>query len=126
MTNFSIKWDTEVKNLARKCVNHDFITLVSKGENGSLTEEEKKKVKEISEKIKDHYGMWYISEMIWKVEHALADNREPMAKLAVSNVYQVISGESYWTNIFSNDFSTDEAINIKNLKDGLKELLAIA
>ena len=123
MTNFSIKWDTEVKELARKCVNNEFISLVAKGENGILTEDEEIKVEKLSKEIKDPYGMWYISDMIWRVEHALADNREHLAILAISNIYNTISTESYWTNIFNNDFSTDEAINIKNLKDGLKDLL---
>lgn len=124
MTNFSIKWDTEVKELAKKCVNYEFITLVQKGENGSLTESEETKVKELSEGIKDAYGMWYISNMIWRVEHALADNRESMALLAISEIHSTISSESYWTNVFKNDFSTDEATNIKNLRYALKELLA--
>jgi len=124
MTNFSMKWDTEVKELARKCVNTEFIRIVAKGENGALTENEEVVVRKLSEEIKDAYGMWYISNMIWRVEHALADNREPMAKLAVSEIFSTISTESYWTDIFNNDFSTDEAINIKNLRDGLKELLA--
>jgi len=124
MTNFSIKWGTEVKELARKCINTEFISLVAKGENGTLTESEEVKVKELSEGIKDAYGMWYISNMIWRVEHSLADNREPLAQLAVSEIYNTISTESYWTNVFKNDYSTDEAINIKNLRDGLKELLS--
>ena len=123
MTNFSMKWDTEVKELARKCVNIEFIRLVAKGENGALTENEEVVVRKLSEEIKDAYGMWYISNMIWRVEHALADNREPMAKLAVSEIFSTISTESYWTDIFKDDYSSEEAINIRNLRDGLKELL---
>jgi len=123
MTNFSIKWDTEVKELARKCVNAEFISLVAKGENGTLTESEEVKVKELSEGIKDAYGMWYISDMLWRVEHALADDREYLAILTVSEIHSTISTESYWTNVWNNDFSTEEAVNIRNLRDGLKELL---
>jgi len=124
MTNFSIKWGTKVKELAKKCVNYEFITLVAKGENGTLTEDEDLKIKNLSEGIKDAYGMWYISNMIWRVEHSLADNREPMALLAISEIYSTISTESYWTDIFKDDYSSEEAINIKNLRDGLKELLS--
>jgi len=123
MTNFSIKWDTKVKELARKCVNAEFIHLVAKGESGALTENEDIEVRKLSEEIKDAYGMWYISNMIWRVEHSLADNREVLAQLPISEIYSTISSESYWTNVWNNDFSTDEAINIKNLRDGLKELL---
>jgi len=123
MTNFSIKWGTEVKELARKCVNNEFISLVAKGENGTLTESEEIKVKELSEGIKDAYGMWYMSNMIWRVEHALADDREHLAILAVAEIHSTISSESYWTNVWNNDFSTEEAVNIRNLRDGLKELL---
>lgn len=122
ITNFSFKWDTEVKELARKCVNNEFINLVFKGEHKNLTNEEQTQAEELAKNIKDPYGMFYISEMIWKVEHALADDREFIARLAIVNVLSVISRPSYWGNIFKYNYFTEEASNIKNLWFGLKDL----
>jgi hypothetical protein len=123
ITEFSMKWDTKVKELANKCVNWEFIKLTQKGENNILSEEEEKMFQELGNNIKDPYGMWYISDMIWQVEHSLMDNKEPLAKLAIAQVYNVISRESYWTNIFNNDLSLDEAKNIKALQECLKEFM---
>ena len=67
------------------------------GINSSIVQEKLKKkeyLESISEKYKDPYGMFYISEMIWRVEHALADNRTVMAKYAVAEVYEVLSRPS--------------------------------
>jgi len=125
MTDFSMMWDLKVKQLAKNCVNYEFIKLIAKGENNNLTTEEETEVTVLSNDIKDPYGMWYISDMIWRVEHALCDNREAFAKLAVCDIYNTISKESYWTNIFKNDLSTDEAKNIKELEIGLKELINV-
>jgi hypothetical protein len=123
ITEFTKIWDSETKEVARKCVNSEFIHLIAKGENGTLTKEEELHCKELSDGIIDGYGMWYISDMIWRIEHALADNREPMAKLVVSEISSTLSSESYWKNVFKNDISSEEAKNLKNLSEALKELL---
>lgn len=123
MSKFSEKWITETRDLAIKCVNNRFIELINKGENGTITDTEGKEVKALSDTIKDAYGMWYISEMIWRVNHELGGRFEVKAELSAHEVYNTISKESYWTNVFDNKLDTEEAININNLKNSLAELV---
>jgi hypothetical protein len=125
MTKFGVKWNLEVKKIANKCVNWEFIGLVQKDENKTITEDEQEKLKDFGIKIKDAYSMWYIADMIRKVEQALADNRQYMARVAIISAYEIISKESYWKNTFKNDLSSDEAKNIKELESALGELKAI-
>lgn len=125
MSRFSEKWITETRDLAIKCVNSRFIELINKGENGTITDEEGKEVKVLSDTIKDAYGMWYISEMIWRVNHELGGRFAVKAELSAHEVYDVISKESYWTNVFNNKLDTEEAININNLKNSLAELVKL-
>ena len=124
MTRFSSLWGTEVKQLAQACVTEPkLIQLMCKGDSYEPTDEEKKYLKEMSEKYKDIYGMYYISDMIGKVEHALADGREPLAKLAVTNVYSVLSRPSYFKNLFDENEDDEEWKVRKALCDGLRKLL---
>ena len=124
MTRFSSLWDTEVRQLAQNCVTEPkLIELMCKANSYKATDEEKEYLKEMSAKYKDIYGMYYISDMIGKVEHALADGREPLAKLAVTNVYSVLSRPSYFQNLFDENEDDEEWKVRKALCDGLRKLL---
>lgn len=97
MTEFSKKWNTEVKALAKDCVPEPrLMEIFSKGNNYELSEEEKEYIKSISNKYKDIFGMYHIYNMIWQVEHALADGRQEIAIIALTNVYEVINSPSYF------------------------------
>lgn len=117
-------WDTEVKALASACVTEkEYIhILCTKEDPSELTPKETKLLEEVGKKYKDPVGMYYISDMIWRVEHALADGREGMAKLATDNIYQTISSPTYLKNVFSGDESSEEYQRIAALRDGLKKL----
>lgn len=122
MANFEELWDSKVKDLAIKCVNRELVLLLNQQ---NPTEEQKAKVKEMSKPYKDVYGMMYISQMLWQVEHDLADQRDWKAKIAVINIYHVISPNNteYWKDVFKDDLTSEEAQNLKNLAEGLQELL---
>ena len=117
-------WDTEVKALASACVTEkEYIhILCTKEDPSELTPEETKLLEEVGKKYKDPVGMYYISDMIWRVEHALADGRDFMAKMATDKIYETISRASYLENVFSGDESSDEWKRIAALRDGLKKL----
>ena len=69
MTKFSKIWDTEVKMLAKACVKEpELVRLMSQSEDYEPSKEEKEYLQSISGKYKDTYGMYYISNMIGKVE----------------------------------------------------------
>lgn len=124
MSVFSEKWDREVKQLAQNCVTDPkLIQLMGKGENYMPTEAEKTYFEEAIKKYKDPYGMFYISNMIWEVEHALADGKEDLAKLAIEGVFSTLNSESYFKNVFKEDTSSDEYKTRVILRDGLRKLL---
>ena len=124
MTTFSNLWDSEVKQLAHACVTEPkLIGLMCKGDSYEPTDEEKKYLKEMSEKYKDIYGMYYISDMIWRVEHALADGRQSMARLAIAQIYAVLNRPSYFQDVFNSNEDDEEWKQRAALRDGLRKIM---
>lgn len=124
MSTFSKIWDTEVKQLAEACVTEKkLVELMSKDKSYNPNEEEKEYMKRMSGKYKDIAGMYYISDMIWRVEHALADGRKEIAKLAITQVYDVLNRPSYFQNVFKENENDEEWKTRLALRDGLKKLL---
>ncbi|MBO5141954.1 MAG: hypothetical protein J6C46_02965 [Clostridia bacterium] len=124
MTTFSKIWDTEVKQLAKACVTEPkLVRLMSQGEGYEPSQDEKEYLESISAKYKDIYGMYYISDMIWKVEHALADGRKAEACLAIAQVYEVLNGPSYFQNLFLGNENDEEWKTRAALRDGLYKLM---
>ncbi len=127
MSAFSKLWDTEVKALAKACVTEPrLIELMTKGDSYKPTQEEKTYLDEVSKKYLDLYGMYYISDLIWRIEHALADGREWQAGIAIANVYSTLADESYFQNVFNGDEANEEWKTRKALRDGLKKLMSVA
>ena len=124
MTTFSKLWDTEVKQLAEACVSEPkFIRLMCKGENYQMNDEEKEYFKKTLFKYKDLCGMYYISDMIWQVEHALADGRQYVAEFAISQIYSCLNSPSYFQNVFNGNEDSEEWKARVALRDGLHKLL---
>lgn len=125
MTTFSKIWDTEVKALAKACVTEPkLVRLLSQSKGYKFSKEEKEFLASMSGKYKDPYGMYYISDMIWRVEHALADGRTAAAKLVISEVYSVLNAPSYFQNLFLSDESNEEWKTRAALRDGLYKLMS--
>lgn len=126
MSIFSVTWDTEVKKLALDCVREPrFVQILEMGEDHNLTTDEKEYFESIEGKYKDLAGMYHISDMIWRVEHALADDREDLAKFAIINIYRVITSDSYLENLFESDKTNIEWKRIEALANGLAKLISI-
>lgn len=124
MTTFSKIWDTEVKQLAQACVTEpELVRLMSQSEGYEPSKEEKEYLEKIAGKYKDTYGMYYISDMIWKVEHALADGRKSIADLAIAQVYEVLNRPSYFQNVFLGNENDEEWKTRAALRDGLYKLM---
>lgn len=124
MTTFSKIWDTEVKPLAKACVAEpELVRLMSQGKGYEPSQEEKEYLESISGKYKDTYGMYYISNMIWKVEHALADGIKAVAELAIIQVYEVLNRPSYFQNVFLGNENDEEWKTRAALRDGLYKLI---
>ena len=126
MSVFSEIWDTQVKQLAEACVTEKrLVELMSKDKSYNPNEEEKEYMKKISGKYKDIAGMYYISDMIWRVEHALTDDRSEHAKLAIAQVYDVLNRPSYFHDVFKENEDDEEWKTRAALRDGLKKLLYV-
>ena len=126
MSVFSEIWDTQVKQLAEACVTEKrLVELMSKDKSYNPNEEEKEYMKKISGKYKDIAGMYYISDMIWRVEHALADDRSEHAKLAIAQVYDVLNRPSYFHDVYKENEDDEEWKTRAALRDGLKKLLYV-
>lgn len=124
MTNFSKIWDTEVKQLAKACVTEpELIRLLNSSEDHQLSNNEKEYIERMSKKYKDIYGMYYISNMIFRVEHALADGRMEMAEYAIAQVYEVLNKPSYFANVFGGNETNEEWKTRAALRDGLYKLI---
>ena len=124
MTTFSKIWDNEVKQLAKACVTEpELVRLMSQSEGYEPSREEKEYLESIFGKYKDAYGMYYISNMIWKVEHALADGRIAIAELVIAEVYEVLNRPSYFQNVFQGNENDEEWKTRAALKDGLYKLM---
>lgn len=125
MSLFSITWDAEVKKLAEDCVKEpDYLRILVR-DNDNLTDKEKEYVEEVNKKYKDPYGMYAISHMIWSVEHALADGREELASMAIVRVYNVLTEDSYFENVFDKDETSEEWKSRVALANGLAKLISL-
>lgn len=63
--------------------------------------------------------------MICKVEHALANDRNWVANLAITQVYEVLNSPSYFQNVFHGDENDEEWKTRAALRDGLYKLMYI-
>lgn len=124
MTKFSEIWINEVRPLAVACIcEPKLLKIIQKGETLELNHEDNEYLKSIQNKYKDIYGMFYIADMIWRVDSALEGASEVFAKIAVEQVYEVLNRESYFLNIFDGNKEDEEWIKRVALRDGLHKLI---
>jgi hypothetical protein len=127
---FKMLWDTKVKQTAVDCLktlkDADAETIMI----GMLPEEEKESATEaFLLKYVDTTGMDYISQMIGAIEHDLADNR--IIGMNAINLISAVKGclnkdnESYWTNVWKNDLTSETAQNFVKLGNEMEELVRV-
>lgn len=121
MNNFEIKWDTEVKQLAQNCINYEILNIGMKPAD-QVTTEEKLRLDELIANYRDIHAMIFISQMIFKVEHDLADGREAGYMIAIMQIHNVLSSEDYINDIWKGHEDCDEYRNLMKLRDGLASL----
>lgn len=127
MSAFSKIWDNEVKALAVACVTEPkLVNLMLQDKGYEPTEEEKTYIQEVCGKYYDPCGMFFISDMIWRIEHALADERESLAKLAIMNVYPALASSDYLSTVFKGNDTCEEWKSRVALREGLEKLMTMA
>lgn len=123
---FKSKWDNEVKKQAKICSKG--YDLLCKLEYDNLSESEKVEISEEFNKlnVQDYNAVWYVGKLIWAVEHALADDRTDLNFInSTAQVNGCLNSESYWENVWKNDFSSEEASNLKLMGEMMKELMKL-
>ena len=122
-TEFAKVWNNEVKTLAQACIEEPrIVDLMKRGDYYQMNKEETEYMNSAKEKYKDVWGMSRISEMIDKVEQALADQQEARAIIACNNVYVVLDSNEYFKHVFNGDEDNEEWKKRKALQDGLKKI----
>lgn len=119
MEQFTKYWDKEVKPLALKCC--EGAELIGELEKAT-TQEEKEAIKKKmdSHGKKDWLAPWHISQMIFYVEHDLADGRNP--GLRMFQVKGCLNSESYYNDVFKGQ-DCEEMRNYRDLGKKLDEAL---
>ena len=116
----------EAKDAAKKCVNSELVHLMS-----TIDKDDVAKVaefRELAKKYVDVTSQWYISHMIWAIEHDLADGRNcGLNSLnSICQVRDTLSADSYWEKVWHKEQHLEEAKNLIVLRDRLTILLTKA
>ncbi len=116
---FTKFWDTEVKPLAAKCANG--AQLIDQFEKATI-EAEKEAIQKQMETYgkKDWLAPWYISQMMFYVEHDLADGRNPGIRML--QVRNCLNSEDYYKDVFKGE-TCEEAQNYRALGQKLEVAL---
>lgn len=125
MSKFSKVWYDEVRPIAKECILEKEYIRIMYLDSFSLTETEKRILKDINSKYKDAYGMFYISNMINSIDNAIENNMENEAYMFISLVYSTLCSKDYFEKIFENDSSTKEWQTRINLRNGLAKLIEL-
>ncbi len=124
-TDFLAYWNETVKPIAELCAPKDIFDYMYKVEREGFVakDEDPEMIKMTS--MGDITGMWYIGWLIRDTNNA----RLRGVRLDLINSLSQISGclahsnTSYWTNVWHNDFSSEEATNLRRLGEVMPELV---
>lgn len=120
MSEISLFWDTEVRPLVEKCaVGYSQMVqaehTANKAERDRIIDEMKAEHGE-----RDYTSVWYIGQMAGRVEHNLADGRDPLVCILQS--YGTLNSESFYSDVFGGK-ETEEVRNYRSLGKKLDEML---
>lgn len=73
----------------------------------------------------DPNAIWFIGLMIGDVDKAMYDGMRLNVINSVSQIHSCLNDVGYWKNIWNNDFSSDEAKNLKELASHMTELIKL-
>lgn len=109
-------YESTFKPVALKC-SKGYKEMV-KAEKGEITEDSSEL--DGVKKAVDSMAIWYVGLLISDVERAKFSHGRLDLINSMSTVHGCLNSESYWTNVWSNDTSSEEAKNLKELA-GLTE-----
>lgn len=123
MSEISKIWYDEVRTLAISCIlDNEYVKLITM-DKSKLTDNDKTHIEEINLKYYDACGMYFISNMIKKIDDAFNADSDSKAYLYVSFIYSIFDSPKYLNEVFrGNDKCYEWNIRIK-FKTGLKKII---
>lgn len=121
--NFLIYWNETAKPLAEKCVNKDIWDYAYGIERQGKNVNENDPNHILMTKLGDFNALWYIGWLIRDVENCKMRGMrlDLINSLGSMNVLKH-SNTSYWTNVWKNNFSSEEAKNLREFGSCIEEL----
>lgn len=124
--SFVTIWREKVEKVAQKCSPIEVFNLIKNIESDTYSEEEKNKFAQQLQNMnfKDINAVWYIGLMIGDIQKGIFDNRGSLNLInSVSQVTGCLNSESYWSNVWNNDITSDESKNLKELASLMSDLV---
>lgn len=122
---FLAYWNETVKPVAELCAPKDTWDYMYKVEREGLVADESAPEMVKMAAMKDVTGMWYVGWLIRDIGNA----RMRGVRLDLINSLTMITNclshdnKSYWTNVFGDDFTSEEATNMRKLGELMPELV---
>lgn len=111
-------YDEKVRPLAVKC-SKGYYTMVAIERGETVSNEDMDFIKN----HKDTNAIWFIGLFIGDVDYYRIKGIRLNLINSLSMVQGCLNSESYWTNVWENDISSEDAQNLKELGKLMTELL---
>ena len=118
--DFIAYYNEKVEPVAKKCA--ELFPEISAIENGKQFDDNDSIVLKIKALV-DVNATWYIGLMISDIQTSILYGKSLNLINSVSQVCGCLNSASYWTNVWNEDVSSEEAKNLKELAALMPELL---
>ncbi len=131
--NFVEYYQTTVRPLAEKCAK-GFQTMLKAENNMLVLNNDTGLLKNILDgeadadillTCKDPNAIWFIGHMIGDIDRALIKGIRLNTINSIGQIHGCLTSDSYWENVWENNFSSEEAKNLKELAEKMKELVTL-
>lgn len=112
-----------VKPIALKCAE-GFHVMKQAQEGKEIKVEDIGYFEKIKESV-DSNAIWFIGHMIGDIEKALIGGIRLNTINSISQVHGCLTSADYWTNVWNNDYSSEEAKNLKELGEEMNNLIKL-
>ncbi len=114
-------WMRTVLPVATKCAK-GFRVMKNLNENKPLSDEEEEEYQLIKNST-DANAIWYIGLLISDIEKAQIYGQSLDMLNSLTTVHGCLTDKEYWTNVWKNDVSSQEAKNLKEFAGLMDQLI---
>lgn len=113
-------YESTFKPIAEKCI--EGYGAMIKVENGAKPEDLGEKWDVVKNSV-DANAIWYIGLLMSDIERAKFSRGRLNLVNSICQVSGCMNSESYWTNVWKDDYTSKEAKNLRELAPVVKELM---